>query len=101
MAPPRSSSEEIDALISMETPSAVPRAKSRHLRVKVAHGFEDQPTDVQLPPAFLDDESTQTPKEEAARIAAMVSRAHHPPAPSASGGARRQAPRLAGSGNRR
>jgi eukaryotic-like serine/threonine-protein kinase len=90
MAPPLSSSEEIDALISMETPSAVPRAKSRPLRVKVAHGFEDQPTDVQLPPAFLDDESTQTPKEEAARIAAMVSRAHHPPAPSASGGARRQ-----------
>jgi eukaryotic-like serine/threonine-protein kinase len=91
IAAPLSSSEEIDALIGMETPSSAPRARSRPLRVKVAHGFEDQPTDVQLPPSFLDDEATSPGrKEEAARIAALASRAHHPPAPSASGAASRQ-----------
>jgi eukaryotic-like serine/threonine-protein kinase len=89
--PPLSSSEEIDALIGLETPSSVPRALSRPVRVKIAHGFEDLPTEVQLPPSeILDDESTaEMSGEEAAVITEQARRGAHPPAPS-NAAARRQ-----------
>jgi hypothetical protein len=57
--------------------------------VKVAAGFEEEPTEVQLAPTdFMDDLSTARMRgEEAARLVEEARRAPHPPSPSA---ARRQ-----------
>jgi serine/threonine-protein kinase len=84
-----SSSEEIDALIAVETPSAVPQARPASARSKGAGGFEDQATEIQVAPLpFLDDVSTaQMRAEEAAHAREHARKAAHPPAPSA---ARRQ-----------
>ena len=71
-------------MIGSKTPSSVPRALSRPKRVKITQGFEDQPTEVQLPPSeILDDESTaEMSGEEAAVITEQARRGAHPPAPS-------------------
>jgi serine/threonine-protein kinase len=89
--PPLSSSEEIDALIGVETPSGVPQARPGR-RVKISGGFEDQPTEVQIAQTeFLDDMSTARMRgEEAARLTEEARRSPHPPAPSAAAAAARR-----------
>jgi serine/threonine protein kinase len=84
--PDLSSSQEVDALMSDETPSSSLQALPLVSRVKGGPaGFEDQPTEVLPPAPFLDDASTaQMDGEEAAEARGPTSRrAPHPPSPSA------------------
>jgi serine/threonine protein kinase len=78
-----SSSAEIDALMEMPSDREPPRqTPQRGSRARSKGGFDDQPTEVQLPPtAFLDDESTARGIEDVARGRARAheqARVHRP-----------------------